>query len=92
LEELKNASAKTVGMKQTLRAVSAGKAKKVYLATDVDEYISNKVKSECEKHNIPIFYVDSMKELGQVCGIDVGAATAAVLSDDVEGRCGDADN
>ena len=48
LEELKNASAKTVGTKQTLRAVSSGKAIKVYLAADVDEYISNKIKKECD--------------------------------------------
>ena len=40
MEELKNASARTVGMKQTLRAVSSGKAVKVYLAADVDEYIA----------------------------------------------------
>jgi large subunit ribosomal protein L7A len=77
LEELKNASARTVGTKQTLRAVSSGKAIKVYLAADVDEYISSKIKKECEKHNVPIVYVNSMKELGQVCSIDVGAATAA---------------
>ncbi|NLW00605.1 MAG: 50S ribosomal protein L7Ae-like protein [Clostridiales bacterium] len=83
LEELKNASARTVGMKQTLRAVSSGKAVKVYLAADVDEYISSKIRKECEKYNVPIISVNSMKELGQVCGIDVGAATAAVLNDAV---------
>ena len=81
MEELKNASARTVGMKQTLRAVSSGKAVKVYLAADVDEYISSKIRIECEKYNVPIISVNSMKELGQVCGIDVGAATASVLND-----------
>ena len=83
MEELKNASARTVGMKQTLRAVSSGKAVKVYLAADVDEYISSKIRKECEKYNVPIISVNSMKELGLVCGIDVGAATAAVLNDAV---------
>jgi len=81
LDELKNASARTVGMKQTLKAVGLGKARRVYLAVDVDEYISNKIKKECEKNNVPIFCVNSMKELGQICGIDVGAATAAILKD-----------
>ncbi|MFO7154349.1 MAG: ribosomal L7Ae/L30e/S12e/Gadd45 family protein [Caldicoprobacter oshimai] len=81
LEELKNASAKTVGTKQTLKAINAGKAVRVYLAKDVDEYISERIKKECEKNNVPIFYVNSMKELGRICGIDVGAATAAILRD-----------
>ena len=79
LEELKEASAKTVGLKQTLKVVQKGEAQVVFLARDVDDYVSKKVKEQCEKHNIPITFVDSMKELGEACGIEVGAATAAII-------------
>jgi len=33
----------------------------------------------CQSRNIAVTYVDSMKELGKACGIEVGAATAAIL-------------
>jgi len=79
LEDLKTASSKTVGTKQTLKAVQAGRAEKVFLARDVDEYVARKIKDTCDTHQVPIVYVDTMKELGKACGIDVGAATAAII-------------
>ena len=42
LEDLRKASNRTVGMKQTLKAVERGEAEKVYLAKDVDDYIFQK--------------------------------------------------
>ncbi|HZJ57236.1 MAG TPA: ribosomal L7Ae/L30e/S12e/Gadd45 family protein [Clostridia bacterium] len=79
LEGLREASNKTVGMKQTLKAVQGGLALKVFLAGDIDDYISQKIRHECQRHDIDIIMVDSMKELGEACGISVGAATAAIL-------------
>ena len=79
LKGLREASNKTVGTKQTLKAVQGGLALKVFLAEDVDDYISQKIRSECQKHNTEIIMVDSMEELGKACGISVGAATAAIL-------------
>lgn len=55
LGELKSVLVKTVGMKQTLKAIESGKANRVYLALDVDEYVSSKVKSQCEENNIPFY-------------------------------------
>ena len=43
LEGLREASNKTVGTKQTLKAVQGGLALKVFLAEDVDDYISQKL-------------------------------------------------
>lgn len=79
LESLKDASKRIVGMKQTLKAVQEGMALKVFLAEDVDNYIAQKIREECQNHKIDIVMVDSMKELGEACRISVGAATAAVL-------------
>jgi len=33
----------------------------------------------CIKNNIPIVYVDTMKQLGKACNIDVGASVACLL-------------
>jgi len=79
LEDLRKASNKTIGMKQTLKAVQAGYADKVFLARDVDDFVAKKVEEQCRKYNVPIIIVDSMELLGKACGIDVGAATAAIL-------------
>ncbi|MFY9176005.1 MAG: ribosomal L7Ae/L30e/S12e/Gadd45 family protein [Caldicoprobacterales bacterium] len=81
LEDLKKASGRTVGMKETLKAVQRGTARLVYLAKDVDEYIARKIKDTCQSHDVEIIMVDSMSELGEACGITVGAATAAILKD-----------
>jgi large subunit ribosomal protein L7A len=79
LHDLKHQSPKTVGLKQTTKAIQSGSARQVFLASDADEYVANKVKSLCREFNVPITAVDTMKELGEACGIHVGAATAAIL-------------
>lgn len=79
LEDLVKASNRIVGMKQTIKAIEAQAAAKVFLARDVDEYIQRRIKEKCEKYNVPIEYVDSMEELGEACDIEVGAATAAIM-------------
>jgi large subunit ribosomal protein L7A len=78
LHNLKNLS-KTVGLKQTSKAIQSGSAQQVFLASDADEYVANKVRGLCKEFDVPITAVDTMKELGEACGIHVGAATAAIL-------------
>lgn len=76
--ELKTAQ-KVVGIKQTNRAISEGKAKKVFLAQDADAKIISPLVSLCKQKNILIEQELTMKELGIACGIDVGAAALALL-------------
>jgi large subunit ribosomal protein L7A len=76
---LKSSSDIIIGLKQTLKAIQSGKAAKVYLATDADDYIKNSVSDACTQKNLEIVYVSTMKELGEACGIDIGASTAAVI-------------
>lgn len=78
LEMLKK-SKKTVGVKQTLKAVEEGSAKIVYIAKDADGKVTNDIAGLCQSSSIRIEYVDTMKLLGKACGIQVGAAVAAVL-------------
>lgn len=68
-----------IGTKQTMKAVENGQAAEVYVAEDCDQRFVVKIVSLCEKHGVDITYVPSMRQLGEACGIEVGAAMAAVL-------------
>lgn len=69
-----------IGFKQTMRALDDASAAKVFLSEDCDTKISVPVEKLCKEKNIPISYVPTMRELGDMCGIEVGASCAVVLS------------
>lgn len=68
-----------VGFKQVLRAVKDGKAEKVYLSDDCESKISNPIERAASEMNVQIIYIPTMKELGEMCGIDVGASCAVEI-------------
>ena len=72
-------SSKVVGAKQTKRALNGGSAVAVYLADDADPRVTEAVRELCVQCGVPVYDVPSMRELGQVCGIAVGAAVAAQI-------------
>ena len=78
MQELKAIHRRTVGLKQTVKAIKNGTAKKVYLAEDADDFIKQSVQDVCRDKNIQIIYVNSMKEFGDACGIDIGDSTASI--------------
>ncbi|HNR04149.1 MAG TPA: ribosomal L7Ae/L30e/S12e/Gadd45 family protein [Bacillota bacterium] len=78
MQELKAIHRRTVGLKQTVKAIKSGTVKKVYLAEDADDFIKQSVLDVCRDRDIQIIYVSNMKELGDACGIDIGASTAAI--------------
>ncbi|GLB61390.1 50S ribosomal protein L7ae-like protein [Cytobacillus sp. NCCP-133] len=67
-----------VGTKQTVKALKQGMVSEVVIARDADSRVSAKVVSTANELNVPITYVDSMKKLGNACGIEVGAAAVAI--------------
>lgn len=81
LESLISAKKKTVGTKQTLKALEKGQARKVFIATDADRFVTEPVCELCRKKGVPIVEVSSMKELGQACGIEVNCATASIIEE-----------
>lgn len=81
LERLKSAHKRTVGTKQTLKAVEKGIAREVYIASDAEIQVTRGLVQHCESKGIPVVIVETMVELGKACGIDVGSASAAVLED-----------
>ena len=72
-------SPKVVGAKQTRRALSGGKALAVYLAQDADPRVTQTIRELSGECGVPVYDVPAMKQLGQACGIAVGAAVAALV-------------
>ena len=68
-----------VGTKQLKKALAKGCAKVVFLAENADPAVTEPLEELCLQQNIQITWVSSMSELGQRCGIEVGAAAAAVI-------------
>lgn len=77
LEKLRN-SDKVVGTRRLVRAVLAGEISEVYLAQDADLFIVRQVKDACNQAGVRIVEVDSMKQLGEACGVDVKTAAAGI--------------
>lgn len=73
---LSEQSSLMVGLKQVKKAISEKKAKKVFLAQDCDDFLKASIEHLCADAGIEPEYVDTMKQLGQECGIDVGASCA----------------
>jgi large subunit ribosomal protein L7A len=61
--------------------IELGQAREVFVAKDADPRVTGKVIALCKKMGVQVTYVDSMKLLGKACGIEVGAAIAAVLNE-----------
>lgn len=81
LARLAAARKKTVGSKQTLKAIQRGEAKVVYLALDAEKHVTEPLRQACRRGNVLIIEVDSMRILGKTCGINVGCASAAIIED-----------
>ena len=69
-----------VGTKQMKKAVKAGRVAYVFLAENADPAVTEPLEALCAANHIQITWVPSMTELGRACGIEVGAAAAAVLN------------
>ena len=77
LEKLKN-SPKVVGTRRLVRAVEAGEIAEAYVARDADLFILRQVRQACSDAGVRIVEVDTMKQLGEACGVDVRTASAGI--------------
>ncbi|AJY75265.1 ribosomal L7Ae/L30e/S12e/Gadd45 family protein [Paenibacillus beijingensis] len=71
-----------IGTKQTTKMVEQRKATCVYAARDADPRMITKLVQLCEREGVPITWYDTMLNLGETCGIDIGAAMAAVVPEE----------
>ena len=68
------------GAKQLRKALQSGKAQKVFLAESADPAITEPIAAMCQQKRVEYAWVPSMTDLGRACGIEVGAAAAAVVT------------
>jgi large subunit ribosomal protein L7A len=79
LERLKTARKRSIGVKQTAKAIEKGSTHTVYVARDADDHITRELVRLARDKSVELILVDSMVALGKACGIEVGAAAAAIL-------------
>ena len=77
LEKLRN-SEKVVGTRRLVRAILAGEISEAYIAQDADLFIVRQVKDACNQAGVRIVEAESMKKLGEACGVDVKTASAGI--------------
>ena len=81
LDDLKKAKRRTVGSKQTRKALIGGHLEAVYIAMDAERRLVRPIIEAAKELDIPIYYVESMKKLGAACKIEVDTAIAGVLKE-----------
>lgn len=69
-----------VGAKQLKKALNKGSAQHVFLAENADPALTEPLALLCRERGVGLTWVSSMSELGRACGIEVGAAAAAVVN------------
>lgn len=69
-----------VGAKQIRKAFNKGAVSRVYLAKNADPAITEPLVALCQHHSVDFTWVRSMTDLGHACGIEVGAAAAAIVA------------
>jgi len=79
LAQIKN-SPKVIGTKQVKKAINKGIAKIVFIAEDAEPHIIEPIKELCQQNQVEVLVVKNMNLLGDACGIEVGAATVALIN------------
>lgn len=78
ISQLKEAD-KTIGAKQTIKAIRRGRISYVFLARDCDSWVSEPIIELCKESNIPYDVEHDMAELGRASHIKVKAAAVGLL-------------
>lgn len=77
--ELASNVRKTVGAKQTLKAMKRNEVSKLYVANDCDEQVVASLLAYAQEADIAVDRSYTMAELGMACRIKVKAAAVGVL-------------
>lgn len=78
LSEL-NTQNKIVGIKQLRKALRIGGVQKVFVALNADPKMISPIVEASREAGIPVEEAETMEILGKACGIEVGAAVAAII-------------
>ena len=78
--ELLGTARKTVGAKQTLKAMKRNEVTQLYIANDCDEQVAAPLLTHADEMGIDTDRNYTKAELGLACRIKVGAAAVGLLS------------
>lgn len=79
LEALREAKQRTVGVKQTEKAVGRQAVDVVYIGKDAEERIVARLIELCREKGVATVCTETMADIGQACAIHVKAAAAGIL-------------
>ena len=69
---------KVVGLRQVLKGMINKSLRCVVIARDCYEFVGRRVEENNRDCKIPVYVQSTMKELGTICGIDVGTAVVGI--------------
>lgn len=72
---------KVVGIKQSLKSMKNGLGETLYIAKDADNKLIEPLIKYADEIGINIEHVNTMKELGKMCGLQIESAAALKLKD-----------
>lgn len=78
ISQLKDAD-KTIGAKQTMKAIRREQVSFVFIGSDCDTWVSEPLITLCQESHIPYDVEHDMVELGRASHIKVKAAAVGVL-------------
>lgn len=78
-ERLKIPSMRVVGVRQTLRAIRAGKLESAFVASDAAPKIREELISAANEAALPVTLDRTMDDIGKMCRVDVPSAAAGIL-------------
>lgn len=81
LDRIRLAKKRTIGTNQTTKALQLDQAKSVFVAKDAEARVIEPILGLARQRGLTVEWVDTMKQLGKVCGIEVGAAAAAIIEE-----------
>ncbi len=82
MDVLRQAHRRAVGVREAHKHLERGRVERIVVARDAEALVTGDLIAEAKRRGVPIAYTDSMAELGRACGIQVGAAAAALLRAD----------
>jgi large subunit ribosomal protein L7A len=81
LDRIRLAKKRTIGTNQTAKALQQDAVKQLFVARDAESRIVAPLVAVANERGVVVEWIESMKILGKACGIEVGAATAAILEE-----------
>ncbi len=68
------------GFKEVLKLLENNGCEKVFIAKDISSNMEERLIKAANQKGVPVVFVETMKELGKLAGIDVGASSAAIIN------------